>query len=288
MTTTVSPVIAPRSIGSLLRIQRLTLGIPAYVAGAVIIALILISAFAPLLAPYSPYAIDPLHTLTSPSAAHLLGADASGRDILSRLIYGGRSSLLGPTAVVALSLIFGIPAGLVAGWRGGAIDQIVSRVSDAILSFPPLLLAIVAAAVYGPGYTVAILAIAAGYVPLMVRVVRGLVLVEREKLYVASLKCHGISSLAIALRHVLPNIRRAVAAQSTVNFGYALIDLAGLAFLGLGVQPPTADWGAMLAEGRDSILVSPYETLFAAIMVAIAVVAFNVLGDALSRSEIGG
>jgi ABC-type dipeptide/oligopeptide/nickel transport system permease subunit len=277
-----TPPIQPAARGRTRR--RLISGIPARVAAGVIMVLVLAAVLAPLIAPYNPNELNPFQTLTDPSLHHLFGQDSSGRDIFSRIVYGGRSSLLGPTAVVALSLLIGVPLGLVAGWRGGVIDGAVSRGADALLAFPALLLAIVIAAAFGAGFRTAIIAIAISYVPLMVRVVRGLVLVEREKTYVAAFRCQGFSPVRIAGRHVLPNISRAIAAQATVNFGYALIDLAALSFLGLGVQPPTADWGAMLADGRDSVLANPSEVIFASLFIAITVVAFNVLGDALSRS----
>ena len=257
----------------------------AIVSLAFIAVLVAIALLAPLIAPHDPNEINPLASYAGPGSGHLLGADAAGRDILSRLMFGARLSLLGPFAVVLLSLLVGIPAGLLAGWRGGIVDGFVSRTTDALLAFPPLLLAIVITAAWGADFRTAIIAIAITYIPLMLRVTRGLTLVERERTYVDELRCQGFGALRIACLHILPNIRRGIAAQATISFGYALIDLAGLAFLGLGVQPPTADWGVMLSEGRQSLLINATEVTSAAIVIALTVLAFNVLGDALSSGD---
>jgi peptide/nickel transport system permease protein len=257
----------------------------AVISLAFIVILVAVALLAPLIAPHDPNEINPLASYAGPGSGHLLGADAAGRDILSRLMFGARLSLLGPFAVVVLSLLVGIPAGLVAGWRAGIVDGVLSRSTDALLAFPPLLLAIVITAAFGAGFRTAIIAIAITYIPLMLRVTRGLTLVERERTYVDELSCQGFGALRICLWHILPNIRRGIAAQATISFGYALIDLAALAFLGLGVQPPTADWGAMLSEGRQSLLINATEVTSAAVLIALTVTAFNVLGDALSSGE---
>lgn len=253
---------------------------------AIFIAIVVLAAIlAPLVARHDPNLINPLASYAGPSRGYPLGQDAAGRDIFSRLVYGARLSLLGPFAVVALALLIGIPAGLIAGWRSGSVDAVLSRSTDGLLAFPPLLLAIVIAATFGAGFRTAIIAIAITYIPLLMRVTRGLTLVEREKTYVDELRCQGFSVARITWLHVLPNIRRGIAAQATLSFGYALIDLAALAFLGLGVQPPTADWGAMLSEGRQSLLINATEVTAAAVMIAATVVAFNILGDSLTSSD---
>jgi peptide/nickel transport system permease protein len=176
-----------------------------------------------------------------------------------------------------------VPAGLVAGYRGGWIDAIVSRICDIVFGFPPLLLAIVIVATFGAGFWTATIAIAITYIPLQARVARGVVLVECRKAYVDACKVQGFSARRIAVGHVLPNVSGPIVAQSTLNFGYALLDLAGLAFLGLGVQPPTADWGQMLSDGRQNILLSVNEVAVASVAIAVAVIAFNLLGDSLVR-----
>ena len=257
----------------------------AAVAGGVVIAvLVLVAVFAPLIAPYDPNAVDLGNTLAPPSSEHLLGTDASGRDILSRLIFGTRTSLLGPLLVVGISTLIGVPLGLLAGYKGGFLDGVLGRAWDVMFAFPPLLLAIVIVAAFGAGFWTATIAIAVIYIPLLARVVRGVVLVEREKAYVDACKVQGFSGFRVSMRHVLPNVAPTIAAQSTLNFGYALLDLAGLAFLGLGVQPPTADWGQMLTDGRESLVLHSYsEVVSASIAIAVAVVAFNLVGDALSE-----
>ena len=249
-----------------------------------IVVLVLIAVFAPLISPHDPNAVNLSNTLAEPGNGYPLGTDASGRDILSRLFYGARTSLLGPLLVIALSTLVGVPLGLLGGYRGGVVDGVLGRTWDVLFAFPALLLAIVIVAAFGAGFWTAVLAISIIYVPLLARVVRGVTLVEREKAYVDALKVQGFSGPRVALRHVLPNIAPTIAAQATLNFGYALLDLAGLAFLGLGVQPPTADWGQMLASGRGALILHHYvEVIAASAAIAISVIAFNIAGDALSQ-----
>ncbi len=258
------------------------------VGGTVIGLLLLVAAAAPLLAPHNPNTIQLSQTLSGISSEHLLGTDAAGRDILSRLIYGTRLSLLGPLAVVLMSILIGVPAGLVAGYRGGWVDSVLSRIWDMVFGFPPLLLAIVIVATFGASFWTAVIAIAITYIPLLTRVVRGVVLVECSNAYVDACRIQGFSGLRVCLFHILPNVAGTIVAQSTLNFGYALLDLAGLAFLGLGVQPPTPDWGQMLSDGRQSILFSVTQVTVASVAVAVAVIAFNVLGDAIAKRLVRG
>ncbi len=258
------------------------------VGGTVIGLLLFVAAAAPLLAPHNPNTIQLSQTLSGVSSDHLLGTDAAGRDILSRLIYGTRLSLLGPLAVVLMSILIGVPAGLVAGYRGGWVDSVLSRIWDMVFGFPPLLLAIVIVATFGASFWTAVIAIAITYIPLLTRVVRGVVLVECSNAYVDACRIQGFSGLRVCLFHILPNVAGTIVAQSTLNFGYALLDLAGLAFLGLGVQPPTPDWGQMLSDGRQSILFSVTQVTVASLAVAVAVIAFNVLGDAIAKRLVRG
>ena len=256
----------------------------AVVAAAVIAALVLVAIFAPVIAPHDPNAVDLTNALQPPSADHLFGTDSSGRDIFSRLVFGTRTSLFGPLIVVLISTFAGIVLGMLAGYKGGFVDGGLSHTWDVMFAFPPLLLAIVIVAAFGPGFWTTTLAIAIVYIPLLARVVRGVVLVEREKAYVDSCKVQGYSGTRVCVRHILPNVAPAIVAQATLSFGYALLDLAGLAFLGLGVQPPTADWGQMLTTGRDSLILHSYgEVISASIAIAITVVCFNLVGDALAR-----
>jgi peptide/nickel transport system permease protein len=264
-------------------LPRLDAPAAAIVGGVIILVLVLVAILAPLIAPHDPNAVDLSASLEGASASHPLGQDASGRDTLSRLFHGARTSLLGPLLVVLLSTVVGVPLGLLAGYKGGIVDGVLARSWDVMFAFPPLLLAIVIVAAFEPGFWPATIAISITYVPLLARVVRGVVLVEREKVYVDACKVQGFSGLRVSVGHVLPNVAPTIVAQSTLNFGYALLDLAGLAFLGLGVQPPTADWGAMLADGRRNIVLSYTEVVAASVTIAVAVVAFNLLGDALTH-----
>jgi peptide/nickel transport system permease protein len=254
------------------------------VAGAVITLLALVAIAAPLLAPYDPSAVDLTNTVAGISGSHLLGTDQLGRDVLSRLIYGSRTSLLGPFIVVLGSTAIALPISLIASYRRGLLDSVLSRVWDAMFGFPTLLLAIAVVATFGPGFWTATVAVTVIYVPLLARVVRGSVLLEREKPYIEACRVQGFGQLRIAFRHVLPNIAGVVGAQSALNFGYSMLDLAALTFLGFGVQPPTADWGEMLVDGRSSLIQSAYvEVVSASIAIMLAVLAFNAFGYALAE-----
>jgi peptide/nickel transport system permease protein len=259
-------------------------------AVGVLFLLVLTAVLAPLLAPGDPYEVRLSDSLAPPSPEHLLGADDSGRDILSRLIYGARTSLLGPLAVVALSTVFGVAIGLVAGWRGGWADAVLSRAQEVVFAFPGLLVAVLVVAVLGPGHLAPVLAMSIAFVPYVGRLVRSLVLQERQRTYVSAYRVAGFSGFSVALRHVLPNVAGVVLAQGVVNFGYALMDLAALSYLGLGVQPPTADWGAMISDGQTAILEGALvQALAPGVVIVVAVVAFTVVGegvaDRLARRE---
>ena len=278
-----TPAAATVAVSRRRHMPRVRLAPGGMIGGVIVIALAAIAVLAPLVAPYDPDAVDMGNGLAGPSLDHLLGTDNLGRDIFSRLVVGTRLSLIGPLIVVTLSTILGVLFGLVGGYFGGLIDGITGRTWDLLLGFPPLLLAIALIAVFRPGFVTAVIAISIIYVPLLARVVRSVVLVEKRKAYVDACRVLGYSRWRTAFRHVLPAAVPTIVAQSTLNFGYALLDLAGLAFLGLGVQPPTADWGVMLAEGRKVLLLSPWEVMSAAIAIAIAVVAFNLVGDSLTQ-----
>lgn len=266
-----------------LRTFRLPLPLGGMIGGIVIAALVLVAILAPLIAPYNPDALDMLNSMQPASAQHILGTDNFGRDLLSRLIFGTRLSLLGPLMVVGISSGIGVPLGLLGGYVGGFIDGLLGRIWDLLLGFPPLLLAIAMIAVFEPGFVTAVIALSIIYVPLVARLVRSVVIVEKNKAYVDACRVLGYGSTRIVALHILPSILPTVAAQTTLNFGYALLDLAGLAFIGVGVQPPTADWGVMVSDGRKIMLLSPNEVIVSCVAIAVAVVAFNLLGDAMSR-----
>ncbi|MBL3687570.1 ABC transporter permease [Leucobacter zeae] len=283
--TTVNPTTAVRVIRAPKRRRSgILFTASAVVLGAVTVA----AALAPMIAPYDPDAVDLLAFNAGPSRAHWLGSDALGRDILSRMIYGARTALLGPLLVVVFSTIVGILLGLLAGWRGGWIDAVLSRVFDVIFAFPALLIAIMAVALFGKGLTAPVIAMSLAYAPYVARLTRSLVMAERNRPYVAAYRVQGFGGAWIALRRVLPNIAPVVGAQSTLNFGYVLAELAGLSFLGLGVQAPAADWGAMINEAQAGIAGGSFlPAIVPAIAVVIVVVAVNIIGEELSE-RIGG
>ena len=256
---------------------------------AIVLAVVTLSAiFAPWIAPYDPDAVDFTAFYAPPSAAHWLGTDSLGRDTLSRIIWGGRTALIGPLAVVVFSTVLGILLGLLAGWRGGWIDAVLGRVFDVLFAFPSLLIAIMAVALFGKGLIAPVIAMSIAYAPFVARLTRSLVAAERSRPYVAAYRVQGFGGAWIALRRVLPNVTPIIGAQSTLNFGYVLAELAGLSFLGLGVQPPTADWGGMINEAQSGIASGQFLPAIApAVIVVIVVVAVNIIGEELS-DRIGG
>ncbi|RYP88280.1 ABC transporter permease [Nocardioides guangzhouensis] len=251
-------------------------------AGVVLVAFVAACLFAPWLAPYDPDATDLGNVLAPSSPEHWLGTDQVGRDTLSRLLYGARTSLVGPLLVVVTSTVLGVLVGMVAGWRGGWLDATLSRVLDIAFAFPALLLAILAVSLFGKGLAAPVMAMSIAYTPFVARQVRGLVRSARSRPYVSAYAVQGFGPVDVALRRVLPNIAPVVLAQATVLFGYALLDLAALSFLGLGVQPPTSDWGAMINESRGAVLLGqPLTAVVPSVAVIVTVVAFNLLGEEL-------
>ncbi|MBP2580725.1 peptide/nickel transport system permease protein [Streptomyces sp. PvR006] len=235
---------------------------------------------ASLVAPYDPNAVDLGNALAGPSAEHLLGVDAAGRDTFSRLILGARTSLLGPLGVVLFSTLAGVAIGTAAAWRGGWLDSVLSRSTELVFAFPGMLLAILIISIYGEGLLAPVIALAIAYLPYVSRLTRSLVLAERERPYVSAYLVQGHSALQICLRHILPNIAPVVLAQSTINFGYALMDLAGLSFLGLGVPALTPDWGRMVFDGQTAVQQGyPLSAILPSVLIVLTVVAFNVVGE---------
>ncbi|GIN20711.1 MAG TPA: ABC transporter permease [Bacillus bacterium] len=251
------------------------------IAGIIIIMIIMISLLAPLIAPYDPNAQDLEKSLEPASAAHWFGTDMQGRDILSRVIFGTRTTLLGALLVVLFSVVIGVPLGLISGYFGGKIDNIINRVWDVILAFPTILLAFIIVATFGRGFENAVIALGIVYVPMIARLVRSVTLVEKQQSYVDAARSLGFSHARVIFRHILPNCISPIIVQVMIDFAYAIIDLAALSFLGLGVQPPTADWGYMLSEGREYLLVSPNAALASGFAIMITVISFNLFGDGL-------
>ena len=235
--------------------------------------------------------LDTIYHLFLPSLALALTFIVLiGRITRSAMIeqIGARTAMLGPLLVVAFSTVFGVLLGLVAAWRGGWIDAVLSRVFEVIFAFPALLIGIMAVALFGKGLTAPVIAMSLAYVPYVARLTRTLVLAERTRPYVSAYRVQGFSGSWIALRRVLPNVTPVVGAQSTLNFGYVLAELAALSFLGLGVQAPTADWGAMINEAKAGLIGGHFlPALVPAVAVVIVVVAVNIIGEELSE-RIGG
>jgi peptide/nickel transport system permease protein len=254
------------------------------VAGILITVVVLAAVFAPVVTPYDPDAQELSASLAKPSAAHVLGADKLGRDLASRLAYGGRTTLFSALLVVAISTSIGTALGLVAGYYGGWIDSLLSRVFDVLLAFPALLLALVVAAAFGRGLGNAVASLSVVYVPMITRLVRSACLVERGLPYVEAGVALGYSGPRIMFRHILPNVLPLLLVQIAIDFGYSILDLAAMSFLGLGVQPPVSDWGAMLADARDSLLLAPRLALLPGLAIMIVVVSFNILGDGLREA----
>jgi peptide/nickel transport system permease protein len=253
------------------------------IASVVVIAIaIVLAVIGPLIAPYNPTSPNLGLNFIGPSGGHILGYDFEGRDVLSRLLAGAQSSMLGPLAVVIGALVLGSLLAVIAAWRRGAVDAVISSVVDVLFAFPGILLAVLAAAVFGAGLTAAATALAIAYMPYVARVLRGAALKERSQPYVAALEVQGASATAICLRHILPNIAPLIVAQATTMFGYAMVDLAAVSFLGLGVQPPAADWGVMISENQVGIPEGyPLPALAAGACVVAVVIAFNLLGERL-------
>lgn len=276
MATTTDPVALRARVRGLPRV-----GSPGAVALGVLLGMLgVVAVLGPAIAPAGPNDADLSAAFQGPSAAHLLGTDGSGRDLLSRLIVGSRTALIGPLVITLLATAVGTLLALVSAWRGGWVDTVVSRVLDAIFAFPGLVLAILAVAVFGTGLTAPIVALVISYVPYIARVVRSAALRERNIPYVAALTVQGLPAWVICVRHLLPNIRTVLLAQATLMFGYAMVDLAAISFLGLGVQPPQADWGLMVAEGQASVLRGyPQQSLYAGALIVIVVIAITLLGE---------
>ncbi len=249
--------------------------------------LVVLAIFAPLLAPHAPNAQYRDAVLVPPfwqeggRAAYLLGTDAVGRDILSRLIYGTRFSLFIGVIVTTISLVGGIVIGVIAGYFRGWVDTVIMRLMDIILAFPSLLLALVLVAVLGPGLTNAMIAIALVFQPHFVRLTRAAVMAEKTRDYVVAAKVAGAGNLRLMFRTILPNCMAPLIVQATLSFSNAILDAAALGFLGMGAQPPTPEWGTMLAEAREFILRAWWVVTLPGLAILITVLAINLMGDGL-------
>ncbi|MBT8159574.1 MULTISPECIES: ABC transporter permease [Arthrobacter] len=261
---------------------------PVAMAGLAILCILAVVAIvAPWITPYDPNATDLNTVLLQPGApGHLLGTDELGRDVASRLLVGGRVSLIAALQGTGIALVIGVPLGLVSGFFGAWVDKVIMFVTDALMSFPALLLAMAIAGILGPNLTNAMTAIGLSTAPRAIRLVRGSVLGIREETYIEAARSIGTPSYQIVFRHILPNVLAPLVVFAAILAGTVMLIEAGLSFIGLGVQPPEASWGAMLGSAFTYISRSPWLAVFPGVCIAISVLALNVLGDGV-RDSIG-
>jgi len=253
----------------------------ALIGGLLILMYVMIAILAPLIYRGNPSAPNLMKSLESPSIEYFLGTDELGRSIMGRIIYGSRISLLIAVGVVFVGFIIGIPLGLISGYYGGKIDFIIQRITDTLLAFPGFLLALALVAILGVGIKNTVISIGISMVPIYIRLVRGCVLSVREEVYVEAAKAVGTRDTMILIRHILPNVMVPITVQTTLGMGTAILFAAGLGFLGIGVQPPTPEWGAMLGSARSYIFHSPHVATFPGIAIFFSVLSFNLFGDGL-------
>ena len=258
---------------------------PLSLTGTLIIILVLFMAiFAEQVAPYPEEGkgkTNAPNTLMAPSAEHLFGTDKLGRDILSRIIMGSRSALIVPIGVVLFAVLLGAPLGALAGYKGGWLDEVIMRITDLFLAFPSLLLAMAIASALGRGLDKAAIALVVSWWPWYTRIARGVAVGLRERYFVEAAQAIGVSDAVIIFRHILPNTISPILVQATVDMGTVILAMGGLAFLGLGTQPPAPDWGLMVSEGRTYFLDQWWIATFPGMAIFIVVLAFNLLGDTL-------
>jgi peptide/nickel transport system permease protein len=255
---------------------------PLAISGFVLLAAFVLAAlFAPTLSAYDPAAADPSLRLAGPSIDHPLGTDNLGRDIVSRLLFGSRWSLGTAAIATLLVMTIGMTIGALAGYYGGRVDDLVVLVIDVLLALPSLILALAIAGMLGPGIVNVMLGLVSVWWVGYARVVRGLVLAVRERQYVEAARCLGARDRRLILRHVLPNVVPPVAVLATLEMGGIILAISGLSFLGLGAQPPTPEWGAMLNDGRPFLFSAPQLMIYPGLAISLVVIGFNLLGDGL-------
>jgi len=278
--TPLAPLRQSRSFYSLALAQLLKNKI-AVIGGLLVAAEILVAILAPHLAPFDPLDQDLKSTLLPPlTAGHLMGTDDLGRDILSRIIYGARISLLVGVAVVGIATVVGVPLGAIAGYSR-RFDRWISMAVDVLLAFPGILLALAIVAALGPGLVNVMIAVGVRSMPMYVRVVRGQVLSLKEREFVTAAEAIGVGDGGRLFRHILPNCIGPIIVQATINVGTAILSAASLSFLGVGVQPPTPEWGAMLSRSRLYVVTAPHAVTFPGLAIMSVVLGFNLLGDGL-------
>ncbi|MBM6581871.1 ABC transporter permease [Microvirga sp. BT689] len=284
------PVAAPLVTSDLTRSQRALRFIRRFArhtgasAGvAILLVLVVCTILAPFIAPFDPTETDVGARLSAPDSIHWLGVDLHGRDIFSRIVWGGRYSLAVGMATVLLALVVGSTIGIFLGYRGGRVDAIGSRAIDVLLGFPSVVMAILVVAVLGVGLVNVVIAVAIAQIPRFARVVRGAVLVVKEQLYIDAARAIGANGRHIMVRHLVPNVMPTLIVLGTLNLGDAILSTATLSFLGLGAQPPAPEWGAMLNDGRDYMRYAPWMMFFPGLALFLTVMSVNLIGDRLSH-----
>ncbi len=268
---------APRSAGWV----NLRRNFGAIVGGILLALLVLLAIAAPVIAPYDPVKTSVLNRLQPPGSQHLMGTDQFGRDVLSRVLYGGRTSLWLGIVAVAISVVVGGTLGLLAGYFGESTDVIISRLVDLMLAMPQILLAMIIIFTLGPGIVNVMIAVGISGIPGYARIIRSSVLSAREQVYIEAARVVGVSDWRIIARHILPNVIAPVLVVATLGLGGAILSAAGLSFLGLGARPPVIEWGYMLSEGRNKLSVAWWLTTFPGVAIMLTVLAINLLGDGL-------
>ncbi len=251
------------------------------IGGSVVLLFLLLALFPGLFTAYDPLTQDLPNRLLPPSGAHWFGTDDLGRDTLTRVVYGARISLLVGLVSVGIAMLIGTAIGVVAGYFGGTLGEVLMRAIDIILAFPSILLAILIVAILGPGLTNAMIAIGIVNVPIYARLLRSTTLQVRGQEFIEAAHAVGVSNPTIIIRHILPNCTSPLIVQATLGIGAAILETAGLGFLGLGVQPPTPEWGTMLSQAKDFIRTAPWILAFPGMAITLVVVAFNLMGDGL-------
>ena len=261
------------------KIRRDTVKIRLIIFGTLAALLLIGSIFSEHLTPYDPYLQDLMNTKAAPSAEHLFGTDRYGRDMLSRVIVGSRTSIFSTLLLVAIITVFGTVIGVFCGWHGKWIDSILMRISDMFLAFPGLVFALAVAGVLGGGLHNAIIALAAISWPKYARIARSQTLAQKETAWMKAASLSGSGTAKIILKHILPNIIGPILVTSMLDIGTMMMELAGLSFLGLGAKPPTAEWGSMMSDTRSLLTTVPWVTLAPGLAIFVSVMIFNLLGD---------
>jgi ABC-type dipeptide/oligopeptide/nickel transport system permease subunit len=265
---------------ALRQLKRSRLALPGL---AIVLSFVACGVFAPLIAPYDPYKNDLMNVLMPPSAEHWFGTDELGRDLFSRVVYGARISLMEGVFSVGLAMAAGVPVGIVSGYIGGRVDAVIMRLIDVLLAFPGVLLAIVIISVLGPGLANAIIAVAVYTIPIFARLARGSTLTVKDEPYVEAARAAGLSDLRILTRHIFPNISATLFVMMTLRVAISILTAASLSFLGLGAQAPLPEWGAMLSNARNAMLIAPHVALFPGLAIILLVFGLNLFQDGLRQ-----